>query len=266
MRGVALTIALVAVAVLGVPLLVYVTQDRMIFFPRPIAEARRAQIREAAPGVASIFLTAADGTRLHAWHVMAGEDAPLVVYFGGNAEDVSWMIGQARARAPGVAWLLTDYRGYGASEGAPGERALAADAFAWFDYAAAHLNARPVYVFGRSLGSALAVRLAAERRVEGVILVAPFDSLTAVAQHYYRFLPVRLLLRHPFDSLSLAPRIAAPLLCLVATADEIIPAERSRRLYEAWGGAKTWVALEGAGHNSTDDSRLFWESIRRFIR
>ena len=264
MRGVTLVLAIVAAAVIAVPLLLYLAQERLIFLPRPITEARRAEIVQRT-GVESILLQAADGRRLHAWYLAAGDGAPLVIYFGGNAEDVSWMIAEARRHAPGVAWLLTDYRGYGASEGAPAERSLVSDALTWFDHAAERLGARQVFVLGRSLGSALAVRVAAERPVAGVIAIAPFDSLTAVARHYYPFLPVRWLLKHPFDSASLEPRVSAPLLCLVAGADEIIPAERSRRLYDAWAGPKTWVELEGARHNETDDSPSLWASIQQFL-
>jgi uncharacterized protein len=261
----AVTIGVVLAAVLGIPLLMYLAQERLIFFPQPMAEARREQIAQRSPEVESVFLQSADGKRLHAWHVKAAEGAPLVLYFGGNAEDVSWMIDEVRRRSPGVGWLLTDYRGYGASDGAPSEQALVADALLWYEHATGSLRAGRIFAFGRSLGSGVAVRLASERPLAGVILIAPFDSLAEVAKHYYPFLPVRLLLRHSFDSVSLAPEISAPLLCLVATADEIIPAVRSRRLYEAWGGAKAWVALEGARHNSTDGSPLFWQNIRGFI-
>ena len=257
MDGTALASLLkVAAAVaLGFGAFMYFAQDRLIFHPRPQSEER------AFPGADSVFLEAADGTRLHAWRVRG---SPLVLYFGGNAEDVSWMIGEAARRAPGSGWLLVDYRGYGASGGSPSERALNSDALAWYD--AVSKEERAVYVFGRSLGSGVAVRLAAERPVAGVILVAPYDSLIELARHYYPFLPVRWMLRHRFDSASLAPQIGAPLLCLVAGRDEVIPAERSRRLYEAWGGAKRWVELPGAGHNSTDDAPLFWESIRDFVK
>jgi hypothetical protein len=261
----AVVLPLIGAVVLGVPLLMYLMQDGLIFFPRPMPEAQRLRVAAASPGVASVRLEAPDGTPLHAWHVPAGEGAPLVLYFGGNAEDVSWMIERTRASVPHAAWLLTEYRGYGSSGGRPAETALAADALAWFDHAASALGAREVYVFGRSLGTGVAVHVAAARPVAGVIAVAPFDSLTAVARHYYPFLPVRLLLRHRFDSAARAPRIAAPLLSLVASADEIIPVARSLALYEAWGGEKSWVALEGAGHNSTDDAPIFWASIRRFV-
>ena len=251
-----------AVVAIGVPLLMYLVQDKLVFMPQPLSEARRAQIQnEKAGQVTSVFLDAEDGTRLHAWHVK-GE--PLVLYFGGNAEEVSWMLAEAPRRVPGAGWLLVDYRGYGASGGSPSEKALSADGLLWYDHVS-KLSQR-IFVFGRSLGTGVAVHVAAARPVAGVVAIAPYDNLPAVGQHHYPLLPVGLLLRHRFDSAALAPQIKAPLLCLVAERDEVIPTARSRALYEVWGGEKRWVELRGAGHNSTDSAPQFWDSIREFVR
>jgi uncharacterized protein len=161
-----------------------------------------------------------------------------------------------------VGWLLVDYRGYGSSGGSPSERMLVDDALRWYD----RFAAKRTYVFGRSLGSGVAVQLAAARPVAGVVLVAPFDSLVEVGKRHYPFLPVQWLLKHRFDSISLAPKITAPLLCIVATDDEIIPAAHAKRLYDVWAGEKRWVGLEGAGHNSTDNAANYWTSIIAFLR
>ena len=246
------------VLVVGFPLLMYLAQDSLIFHPQPLREAQRAQIA-SRPGIESVFMDAADGTRLHAWHVKGD---PMVLYFGGNAEEVSWMLDHAARRAPGVGWLLVDYRGYGASGGSPSEKALTEDALRWYDRVAG----KKTYVFGRSLGSGVAVQVAAARPVAGVILVAPFDSLVEVGKRHYPFLPVNLLLKHRFDSVSAAPNITAPLLCIVATDDEIIPVAHAKRLYDAWAGEKRWVGLEGAGHNSTDNAANYWTSITAFLQ
>jgi uncharacterized protein len=251
---------IIAVVVIGLPLFMYLAQDSLIFFPQPRAEARRAQIASQR-SVESLFIDAADGTRLHAWHVK-GE--PLVMYFGGNAEEVSWMLDDAARRAPGTGWLLVDYRGYGSSGGSPSEKALVADALRWYDQMSS--QHKKVYLFGRSLGSGVAVQLAAQRPVAGVILVAPFDSLVEVGKRHYPFLPVNWMLKHRFDSVALAPAIKAPVLCIVASHDEIIPAQHAKRLYEAWGGEKRWVELEGAGHNSTDNAANYWTSIAAFLK
>jgi pimeloyl-ACP methyl ester carboxylesterase len=251
-------VAIAALVVIGLPLLMYLAQDSLIFHPQPLAESRRVALANR-PGVESLFIDAADGVRLHAWHV---KGHPLVLYFGGNAEEVSWMLDDAARRAPGVGWLLVDYRGYGSSAGSPSEKALVSDALQWYDR---FKGVERIYVFGRSLGSGVAVQVAAERPVAGVILVAPFDSLAEVAKRHYPFLPVDWLLKHRFDSIALAPKMKAPLLCIVASHDEIIPAQHARRLHEVWGGPKQWVGLEGAGHNSTDNAANYWPSIQRFL-
>jgi uncharacterized protein len=253
-------VTVAALVVIGLPLLMYLGQDSLIFHPQPLAEARRARIAQS-PAVESLFINAADGTRLHAWHVKGNS---LIIYFGGNAEEVSWMLDHAARRTPGTGWLLVDYRGYGASGGSPSERALVADAVRWYETMAK--DYKSIYLFGRSLGSGVAVQLAAQRPTAGVILVAPFDSLVEVGRRYYPFLPVGWMLKHRFESVALAPQISAPLLCIVATGDEIIPAVHSQRLYDAWGGPKRWIGLDGAGHNSTDDAANYWTSIVAFLK
>lgn len=250
---------------IGLPLLVYLAQDSLIFYRQPIAEGRRAEIARLEPAVADVWLAAADGTRVHAWHLKSGP--ALVLYFGGNAEEVSWMLDEARTATPGVSWLLMDYRGYGQSAGAPSEAALVADALALYDHALTLPGADPtrIYAFGRSLGSGVAVALAAERPLAGLILATPFDSLAAVAKRYYWYLPVDWMLKHRFDSVERAPRLTTPLLCLVAERDEVIPPEHAERLFAAWGGAKRKAVLTGASHNGTDAHPLFWPSIRAFL-
>jgi pimeloyl-ACP methyl ester carboxylesterase len=255
-------IKIVAAIVVAVPVTAYLMQDKLIFQPRPLAEPERQAIAARHPDVADTFLQAADGTRLHAWHIKSKPEAPLVIYFGGNAEEVSWMLDEIPRQDTGAAWLLVDYRGYGSSGGVPSEQSLESDAAAWFDRFAP--TSSRIVALGRSLGSGVAVHLAAERRLDGIVLVAPFDSMVEVGRRHYPFLPVGWLLRHRFDSLSLAPKLATPLLCVVATHDEVVPAEHAQRLYDAWGGPKQWVAL-AAGHNSIDDHPDYWPSIRAFL-
>ena len=245
--------------IFALPAAIYLLQDGMIFHPQPMPEARRAL---AAQGAQSLFIEAADGTRLHAWY-RAG--SPLLLYFGGNAEEVSWMLGVTAREVPGSGWLLVDYRGYGSSAGAPSEHALVADGILFFDHARHKLGASKIVLFGRSLGSGVAVQVAAARPVAGLILVAPYDSLASVGQHHYPFLPVRWMLKHRFDSLQAAPAVQAPALFLAAERDEVIPLVHSKRLFEAWNAPKRWVELKGAGHNSTDDAPAFWPAIREFL-
>ncbi|MDW8467884.1 MAG: alpha/beta hydrolase [Burkholderiales bacterium] len=269
-ESLAVSLAKVALAVaICLPLVLYLAQDALIFHRQPIPQARHAELLERFPAVEDVLLSTPEGERLHAWRVRA--DGPLVLYFGGNAEEVSWMLERIgdprRGETPGVGWLLADYRGYGASTGRPSEKALVADAIRLYDHAARlpGVDRHRIFAFGRSLGSGVAVALAAQRPVRALVLVAPFDSLAEVAKRYYPWLPVDWLLRHRFDSIALAPRIAQPVLALLAERDEVIPTAHAERLLAAWGGPVRRVRLIGAGHNSTDAHPLFWPEIRRFI-
>lgn len=264
MGSVPIVLTFVLSIALGFPLLMYLMQDRLLFHPQPLGAPQLAQIKQRFPAVREVFLES-QNQKLHAWHVPGSPGAPLILYFGGNAEDVSWMIAQAGSRVPGAGWLLVNYRGYGGSGGEPSEAAIAADALRWYDHAVKALGARNVVAFGRSLGSGAAVYLASQRPISAVVLVSPFDSMVEVARHHYPFLPVGLMLRHRFESVQHAPRIQAPLLCLVAERDTIIPVVHSKRLFDAWAGPKRWVMLAAAGHNGTDDAPLFWPAVRTFL-
>lgn len=250
------------VVAIGLPLLAWLFQERMIFFPRPI-ESRPTQ----RASVEAVTLTVSEGVKLRGWLVKAaGTRAPLVIYFGGNAEEVSWLV-EAADQFAGWSLLLINYRGYGESEGKPGEKELSEDALAVYDYAQRRVDVAPerIVAMGRSLGSGVAVYLAAHRPVRGVILVSPYDSIIEVARHHYPFLPVSLLLRHRFDSLARVPQIEAPLLCVTAAEDRVIPVARSRALFEAWRGAKTWCQIPLADHDSVAGEPEYWRSIAAFL-
>lgn len=122
-----------------------------------------------------------------------------------------------------------------------------------------------VVLMGRSLGTGVAVHVASERPVRGVILVTPFDSLVNVAKKHYPVFPVSLLMRHRFDSISLAPSLRMPMLALVAGEDEIIPESCSMNLASAWEGPGETVVIKGAGHNDISMHREYWEAINGFL-
>ena len=246
----------------------YLLQEQLIFLGRPLADVDRYTVG-TLPHTSEIEVQAHDGTRLHGWlRHTAGEAAPpgLVIYFGGNAEEVSGQMHDAGMLAP-WSFAAFNYRGYGLSEGRPSETALAADALAIHDRLAARDDVDPnrIVVFGRSLGSGVAVQLAANRPVRAVVLVSPFDSLRSIARRQYPFVPVSLLLKHPFDSLARAPEIEAPLLVIAGGRDRLIPSALSRRLHDAWAGPKRWVLLPEADHNDIHTSPGYWPPMREFL-
>lgn len=252
----------VAAIAVGIPAAAWLAQDHLIFFPQPVTATAHLP-----PHATPLTVTASDGTHLRGWFVQGtATPSPAIIYFGGNAEEVSWTLADRRWPRE---WTIValNYRGYGASEGKPGERELTGDALAIYDAVATRgdIDRTRIVTFGRSLGTALATHIAAERPVAGVVLVSPYDSLAAIGHHHYPWLPVSLLLRHRFDASKDASRCRAPLLAIVAQADEIIPVARSSALYDAWAGPKHWHPIRDADHNSLGASADFWEAISRFV-
>ncbi len=257
--------------VIGVPValsaLLYFAQDRLIFHPQP-PPGSPPSARELA--ISEVTVPTADGLQLRGWlaRPASGGDRPLplVIYFGGNAEEVSPMAMLA-GELPGWALLALNYRGYGGNPGNPSEQALCADALAIHGWATRRtdVDATRVVAFGRSLGSGLAVYLAAERPLAGVVLVTPYDSLRAVAQKLYPYAPVALLLKHRFESAERAPRIATPLLVLAAGRDAVVPIRHAHALYERWQGPKTWREFAHAGHNDLDTDPGYWRAVADFL-
>jgi uncharacterized protein len=255
-------------AMIGLVLLLYFSQDRMIFLraPAPVSAPQ-------APGlqISAVSLNSGGNLTLRGWLARLasadpGAKLPLAIYFGGNAEEVSHMAALTD-RFPGWSLLVANYRGYGGNPGDPSERALLADALAWYDWAVARSDVDPnrVVAFGRSLGSGVAVHVAAERALAGVVLVTPFDSLRAVAQRHYPLMPVGLLLKHPFDSLSRAHRIEVPLLVVAAGRDSVVPVEHAKTLYSAWRGPKSLTEIAQADHNDLDANPEYWKVIAGFF-
>lgn len=250
---------------LGVAGLVWLAQESMMFFPRPVTGTVAAP---AGWHLEQVSLDAHDGTRLAGVLALPPvERAPLVIYFGGNAEEVTEYAPEVATEYGNRAVLLVNYRGYGASGGKPGEKAMVADALDVFDWAARHarLDMERVAVHGRSLGSAVAVQLAAQRPVRCVVLTSPFASAVDVARDFYSWLPVAWLMRHPFDLTAVAPRVKAPALVIYGEDDTTIKPRQSERLASIWGGPVEKVPLPGFGHNDLNLTPRYGQAIRAFL-
>lgn len=228
-----------AILFAGVCGALFAFQRSLIYYPQPRANQSGITLMTLPSG-------ALVSTRPH-----NGSDA--VIYFGGNAEDVSLDMPDFAEAFPHHAIYLLHYPGYGGSPGSPSEQAILADALALFDRVRAeHPN---VVVVGRSLGSGVAVRVASERPVARLVLVTPFDSLGDVAASQYPFLPVRWLLRDKYESWKYAPQVTAPTRIVVAAQDEIVPRATTERLRTRFKAVQvSWVVIPGVGHNSISES------------
>jgi fermentation-respiration switch protein FrsA (DUF1100 family) len=256
---------LLAIVYVGISAAMWLAQERFLFYPprpAPLPAPPRGW------GIEEVVLATRDGTRISGVLLRPPvERPPLVIYFGGNAQDATLEAPDVETEYGARAVLLVNYRGYGRSEGKPGETAIVADALELFDWAARRtdIDAGRIAVHGRSLGSGVAVRVAAERPVRCVVLTSPFESALAVARAAYPWLPVALLMRHRFDSAAHAPRIKAPALFLIGEADTLITPAHSRVLEAAWGGPVEEVLLPGMGHNDVGLHPRYADSIRAFL-
>ena len=237
----------------------WLRQEQLIFYPQPLADSS-ATLAEHV-----MTVVAGDGTMLSGWVLPQQAAAPLVIYFGGNAEEISPQLAQL-PQLLGASAAGFNYRGYGASGGSPGETQLRADALVVFDAALAKLGqpARQTIVIGRSLGSHLAAYVAAHRPVGGLILVTPFDSIQQLAADRYRLFPVRHLLRHPFDTAALTAQITAPTHAYLAEHDDVVPAISSHRLLNGWQGTAplTHSTIAASYHYDILEHSALWDHAR----
>jgi len=231
----------------------YFSQRSQIYFQVPEVNP---------PGAQSIRLKSGAAT-LKIW-VVERPGPRALIYFGGNAEDVSVNLPAFDAAFRDHSLYLVNYRGYGGSTGSPSEAALTADARAVYD----HLRARypDISVIGRSLGTGVAIQLAATRELRRLVLVTPFDSLASVAAAYFPLFPVALLMRDRYDSARLTHVIGCPVLAVIAGNDEIIPRARSEALVNSFPRSQIRVILlDGAMHNSIDLYPGYHRAVANFL-
>src|SRR4249919_3370716 len=175
-----------------------------------------------------------------------------ILYFGGNAEDVSRAIAPLSQAFPGTAIYAMHYRGYGGSSGTPSERSLVADGIALHGLVA---RTHPrISIIGRSLGSGVAIQIAASRPTDRLVLVTPYDSIAGLAADRFKLFPVRLILRDRYESWRYARRMTVPTTLIVATQDQVIPNRSSEKLARAFPpGVANLVRIPGADHNNVSD-------------
>ena len=202
----------------------------------------------------TLRISTADGERLEAWFCPRPEqEGPVLLFFHGNAgnrEDrLHNVAGLWRA---GISVLIFDYRGYGGSTGAPSEAGLLADGLAAFDWLEARVRPRGIVLFGRSLGGAVAARVALQRPARALILESTFTSVPEMARRVLPLPGIHLLARSRFDALGAVRELALPLLVIHGTRDELVPFEMGKRIYEASVSAnKQFHPVEGGSHNDT---------------
>lgn len=247
----------------------FIFQERLIFHPQGISRQTIDDIKANNPDIEEINLKMKDGTNINGWFLRDHDNSntKLFIYFGGNADEISSMIDDVK-RYKYWSFVLINYRGYGESNGTANEKNLCNDALEIYDYFynKKDLNCSKVVVMGRSIGSGVATYLAQNRKVDGIILATPYDSVLSVAQEKIPIFPVNIMLRNRFDSINRAPSIIQPALIIVASEDKLIPPWHARKLSDQWGGKVYIVEIAGEDHNSIVSSEEYWQSIDQYLK
>jgi fermentation-respiration switch protein FrsA (DUF1100 family) len=246
----------------GLVALMYFGQRGMMYFPDT---TRRAPASVGLPQAEEVELATSDDERLIAWHVAPRAGKPVVLYFQGNGGGLDLRARRfAALTSDGLGLLALGYRGYSGSSGRPSEEGLKRDALAAYDFAAARYGADRIVLWGESLGTGVAVALAAERPVARVLLESPFTSAAAIAASVYWFVPVRLLMHDQFHSDRRIASVTAPILIMHGERDTVVPIRFGEQLYALVRSPKQFIRLAAAGHNDHDAYGAL-ETVRPFL-
>ncbi len=250
------------VAYLGLVLLVYLAQSRLIYFPEPGREIVGTPDQIGLP-YESVEIATTDDEMLHAWYVPAPDAKATILFFHGNAGNISHRMDYLPMfHRLGYNTLIFDYQGYGQSSGSPSELGTYQDAIATWQFLTEEKNISPaeIILFGESLGGAIAAWLAADKNPGLLVLASAFTSVPDMAEKIYPFLPVRLIARFNYNTLESLQSITSPVFVAHSPQDEVVPFEHGQNLFQAAAKPKQFLELQGGHNNGFIFMRESWEN------
>jgi fermentation-respiration switch protein FrsA (DUF1100 family) len=255
-RGVRLLRSLIIAAISALliwTIVLMILEEKFIYFPQKYPKGTYDQA-QSIPNLRDCWIKTEDSVTIHAWFAPAESAKATFVVSHGNAGNISHRSLLLRSlQRHGLNVLMYDYRGYGRSEGTPSEDGIYKDGLAAYDYAANLSEVKPgrVFLWGTSLGGAVAIDVATHRRAAGLILESTFTSAKDVARIVYPFLPVHLFMHTKLNSLEKIRTLAIPILLIHGAHDSIIPIGLGRKLFNAANEPKDFYEIPNADHNDT---------------
>jgi len=240
---------------------------RSIYFPMQRMLATPA---EAGLAFEEVSFAASDGVKLHGWYLPRADAKLTALFCHGNAGNVSDRVEKlVILHSLGVNVFIFDYRGYGRSEGRPSEQGTYRDALAAYEWLRAQKKTEPrqIVLYGESLGCAMAVEVATQHDVGGVVLESAFTNVPDMARAIYPIIPLHLFCHYRYDSLAKLGRVKAPVLIFHSREDEIVPFQHGQRLFAAAPEPKRFVELRG-DHNGgfAVSEETYRRGLREFFR
>lgn len=265
----------VAIALVGLYLLIcvgmYFLQESLVFRPTVLAQdaawdlSLPDSVKALEASHEEVFFESGLDGRVNGLHFRRDSSRGVLLFVhgnGGNNQNYLWRRTDFLAR--GYDFFIFDYRGYGKSTGPVSEAGLDADCEAAYQYLLQHYPENRIVVFGQSLGSGFAVRMAAKHHPRFVFLETPYTSLADVGAHDFPWLPVRLLMRYPSESEAHVGEIDSPMAIIHGTADEVIPYEMGQAMAKAAIKANL-ITCEGAGHNGCSKTPAYQEMLDGYL-
>jgi hypothetical protein len=264
MRLIFIFVGLALALYIGFSLMLFLLQDRLVFLPHMPGRALEATPEALSLAYEDAWIGTEDGERLHGWFIPADSSRGTLLFFHGNAGNISHRLQSLLIfNRLGLDVLMVDYRGYGQSSGSPGEQGTYLDARAAWDYLVGErgVEGDRVVIFGRSLGGAVGAWLASRDDVSpaGLVVESTFSSGLDMGRRLYPVLPVRLITRIDYPVKDYVTAVEAPLLVIHSRDDEIIPFDMGRAVFDAATGPKSFLELSG------DHNAGFWLSRETYV-
>lgn len=244
-------------------ILYFLYQEKLIFHPQPLPADFEFQYEEPFE---ELWINTLDGEKINALHFKADSSKGVVLYFHGNAGNLAtWGVVASQFLPHNYDLFIMDYRGFGKSTGTFNEYKLHQDALACYQYLIdSGVNGNDLLIYGRSIGSGIASRVANEKWNKGVILESPLNNMVDLAHHYAPFLPHGLLLRYKFPVNHFVKYIRHPIYVIHGTEDEVIPYKLAVKLKDE-SEKVTFFTIEGGGHNNLDAFPEFDEIMKTIL-
>lgn len=257
-----LIFSLVLIGYMGVCIFYYFYQESLIFPAEYVPKESPEELKKY------VKTYTVDGMNIHGWSVVHSKNKPTIFYYGGNKEIIHRSVkSYAKHYGEQFNFISFEYPGYGSSTGKPSEKNFisAMEYVTRKQLEENKLKQSESVFIGRSIGSSVATQIAGKLKPAGVILITPFDSILNLGHARYPFLPLKTLLRHPFDSEAVAKNLDVPVMIVEAENDELVPIKHAEKLASSWKGPVKKLFLHGGTHNNSYRYPALWQQMRLFI-
>jgi len=239
-------------------------QEKLIFFPEKVNTDYKYPFQQPFE---EVYLTTPDGASLHALYFRSPQPKGIILYFHGNAGSLRTWGYLAEDLIPfGYDVLMPDYRGFGKSTGTLSQQALYQDAQLHYNYLKNYYPENKITIYGRSVGTGVATKLASTNNPRMLVLETPFYNFADVAKTHYSFLPVSLLLRYTFRSDKFLPQVKSPIYIFHGTADEIVPFSSGLKLASLLNKPDHFIVIDGGGHNNLGSFTTYQQALQRILK